>query len=117
MHKNCRADNLFLIKNNGTDFPGVPEHEVDFVFSFGTFVHLDIPLIQQYLRNIHAILKPGGTVVLQYSDMTKIMARENSGFADNDPERMRKMVADEGYQTLEEDLTTLWHSSLIRFTH
>lgn len=114
--RNFREKNIIPIKNNGTDFPGVPEHAVDFVFSFGTFVHFDAPVIEKYLQSIRSILRPGGNVVLHYSDMTKIMARENSGFADNTPERMRKMVLDAGYRILEEDLTTMWHSSLIRFT-
>jgi hypothetical protein len=116
LNKNFRAKNLIPIKNNGTDFPSVPEHQVDFVFSFGTFVHLDAPVIEGYLQSIRSILRQGGNVVLHYSDMTKIMARENPGFAQNTPVQMRKMVTDAGYRILEEDLTTMWHSSLLRFT-
>ena len=74
LNKNFRAKNLIPIKNNGTDFPSVPEHQVDFVFSFGTFVHLDAPVIEGYLQSIRSILRQGGNVVLHYSDMTKIMA-------------------------------------------
>jgi hypothetical protein len=47
--------------------------------------------------------------------MTKIMARENKGFSQNTPPEMRRMVLDAGYCILEEDLTTMWHSSLVRF--
>jgi hypothetical protein len=54
-------------------------------------------------------------VVLHYSDQTKILARINPGFSDNTPERMRKMVTDGGFRIMEEDLTTMWHSSIIRF--
>ncbi|MEX0833069.1 MAG: class I SAM-dependent methyltransferase [Actinomycetota bacterium] len=110
-----RSDNVVLIKNNGANFPGVPAGSVDFVFSFGCFVHLDAPVIEEYLKNLRPILKPGANVVIQYSDKTKIMARENDGFSENDPERMRTMVSQAGYTILEEDLTTLWHSSIIRF--
>lgn len=116
LRKNFHPPNMVFIKNNGWDFPGVPGKSVDFVFSFGTFVHLDPPIIDSYLKSIREILRPGGNVVLQYSDKNKIMARELSGFSENTPEKMRQMVEDARYEILEEDLTTLWHSSLIRFT-
>ena len=62
------------------------------------------------------LTKPGANIVIQYSDKTKIMAQLNEGFADNTPDEMRNMVQNTGYRILEEDLTTLWHSSIIRFT-
>ncbi|MGC2018762.1 MAG: hypothetical protein WA657_23225, partial [Candidatus Acidiferrales bacterium] len=62
------------------------------------------------------ILKAGGNVLIQYSDKSKIMAQINPGFSDNEPEQMRQMVLKAGFKILEEDLTTMWHSSLIRFT-
>lgn len=114
--KNFRARNIVPVKNNGTDFPGIPDASVDFIFSFGCFVHLDLPLIKAYLANMRPILKPGANVVLQYSDKTKVMAQEVAGFSDNDPERMRALVSGAGYTILEEDLTSLWHSSIIRFS-
>jgi Methyltransferase domain len=33
--KTFKAPNLILIKNSGTNFPGIPENSVDFVFSSG----------------------------------------------------------------------------------
>jgi hypothetical protein len=116
LKRNVSGKHLTFIKNNGTDFPGVPEGSVDFLFSFGAFVHFDLALIEGYLKSMHAVLRPGANVVIQYADQNKIMARMNPGFSDNTPERMRQMVTAEGYQILEEDLTTLWHSSVIRFT-
>jgi cyclopropane fatty-acyl-phospholipid synthase-like methyltransferase len=105
-----------FIKNNGTDFPGIKEKSVDYLFSFGAFVHLDIPIIQAYLANMKQILKPGANVVIQYSDKTKILAQLNDGFSDNTPAKMRKMVSDAGYTICEEDLTSTCDSSVIRFT-
>jgi hypothetical protein len=111
-----RRRNLRFVKNNGADFPGIAPHSIDYVFSFGTFVHLEFDLIEQYLRAIGPIAKPGANIVIQYSDKTKIMAQLNQGFSDNDPERMRQAVSAAGYRILEEDTTSLWHSSVIRFT-
>ncbi len=116
LRRNFHGPNLRFIRNNGTDFPGVPQRSIDYLFSFGTFVHLDAHLIQGYLKNIKPILKPGANAVIQYADKTKIMAQLDAALADNSPQRMRQMVAEAGYRILEEDTTTLWHSSLVRFT-
>jgi SAM-dependent methyltransferase len=110
-HKNIKS-----IKNNGSDFPGIDPQSIDYVFSFGCFVHLSQALIDSYLGNIKTILKPGGNAVIQYSDKNKIMARMNSGFAENTPEQMRKLVLGHGFRILREDTTTLWHSSIVHFT-
>jgi len=104
------------IRNNGTDFPGVPEASVDFLFSFGTFVHLDGHIIEQYLANMRPVLAPDADVVLHYTDKRKVMAQENSGFADMDPDRMRLLVTTAGYRILDEDVTSMWHSAVIRFS-
>ena len=111
-----RQRNVRLIKNNGTDFPGVDKNSIDYLFSFGTFVHLDFNLIEAYLLAIRSIIKPGANVVIQYSDKTKIMAQINEGFSDNTPEKMREAVRLTGFTIIEEDTTSLWHSSVVRFT-
>ncbi len=115
LKKTFNSPNVKFIKNNGVDFPSIEEDSIDFVFSFGCFVHLDAYLVRAYLKNIRRILKPAGNAVIQYSDKSKIMAQLNPAFSDNVPEQMRQMVMSEGLRILEEDLTTLWHSSIIRF--
>ena len=117
LRKHFSRPNMKFVKNNGCDFPGIPESVADFIFSFGCFVHLDADLIERYLSNMRQLLKPGGNVVIQYSDKSKVMARINPNFSENTPDRMRQMVGDSGFRILEEDLTTMWNSSLIRFTH
>jgi hypothetical protein len=110
------APNLTIIKNDGYNFPGVQSGAIDYLFSFGTFVHLDLGLIRAYLENMRDILKPGGNVVISYSDKTKIMAQVNKSFSENNPDTMRRLIADCGFKLIEEDLTTLPHSSVARFT-
>ena len=114
LQKNFDRANLTMIQNNGCDFPNIPDRAVDFIFSFGCFVHLDTDLISLYLANMRRIIKPGASMVIHYSDQTKIMAQVNPGFSQNTPEQMRHLVHSAGYQILEEDLTTMWHSSIIR---
>jgi SAM-dependent methyltransferase len=111
-----KQPNVRIIKNNGTDFPGIPPQSVDLVFTFGCFVHIKQELIGDYLANIKTILKPGGNAVVHYSDKTKVMARDNTGFSDNNPEAMRRLVTGHGFKILGEDTTTMWHSSVIHFT-
>jgi len=115
LKSNFRSPNLVFIKNNGNDFPGVTNESVDFIFSFGTFVHLDIEIIDRYLENIKPLLKPTSNVVIHYSDKTKPMGLQNKGFSQNDPNTMKKLVLSHGYFVYEEDIGTLWHSSVIRF--
>jgi ubiquinone/menaquinone biosynthesis C-methylase UbiE len=116
LRKNFSQPNMVFVKNNGTDFPQVPDNSVDFVFTFGTFVHLDADLIAAYLRNLRRVVTPRANLVIQYSDKTKPSAQQNEGFSDNDPERMCSMITQAGYTVLEEDRTTLPHSSVVRFT-
>ena len=54
--------------------------------------------------------------LIQYSEKNKVMAQVNKGFSDNTPADMRTMVLDAGYEILEEDLTTIRHSAVVRFT-
>jgi ubiquinone/menaquinone biosynthesis C-methylase UbiE len=117
LKKNFNQSNMRFINNRGTDFPGIADDSIDFLFSFGCFVHLEAHLIEQYLKNMRRILKRGGNAVIQYSDKNKIVAQLNSAFSENTPDRMRKMVVDSGFRVVEEDLTTMSHSSIIRFTH
>jgi SAM-dependent methyltransferase len=115
LRKNFSTPNMVFIRNNGMDFPGVEDHSIDYLFSFDAFVHLDVPIIEGYLKNMKRLLKPGSNVVLHYSDKTKVMA-QYEGFSDNNPAMMRRLVTENGYKILEEDLTSMWHSAVVRFT-
>jgi len=116
LRRRCNRPNMRFIVNNGTEFPGVPEASVDYVISIACFVHLELHLIRAYLKSIHSILRPGGNVVLTYSDKTKVGAQLNATFTENTPDRMREMVTTAGFRVLEEDLTVLWNSGIVRFT-
>jgi SAM-dependent methyltransferase len=113
--RNVRARNVVRIRNGGTDFPGIADASIDYLFSFGTFVHLDLGVIGSYLESMKRILKPGASAVVHYADKTKILGRRNEGFSDNTPEQMGALVRGAGLEILEQDTTTLWHSSVIRF--
>jgi hypothetical protein len=106
---------LHPVLNKGTDFPDIPENSIDFVFSFGVFVHLDKWIIEAYLKSLLPIVKDSANIVIQYSDKTKALAKKERAFSENTPDEMRRMVTDAGYAVLEENLTALPHSSIMRF--
>lgn len=116
LRKHCYQRNMTFVVNNGSDFPGVPDNSVDYLVSIACFVHLEPHLVETYLRNMFRVLKPGGNAVLTYADKTKVGGRINETFGDNSPERMRQMVNNAGFRIVEEDLTVLWNSGIIRFT-
>jgi cyclopropane fatty-acyl-phospholipid synthase-like methyltransferase len=113
--KTFRVPNLSLIKNSGSDLPGIPPDTVDFVFSFGAFVHLEQDVIRGYLQALRSVVRDSTNIVIQYSDKTKETARHNLGFSQNTPGEMRILVQQTGYCILEENLTALPHSSIMRF--
>ena len=115
LSKNYRAPHLELVRNHGADLPGIAPASIDFVFSFGVFVHLDAPIRNAYLTAIKEVLSPGGCAVVQYSDKTKAAARASKGFAENTPDAMRRDVTAAGFTILEENLTLLPHSAIMRF--
>ena len=79
-------------------------------------MHAVTILICQYLEfNMARVLKKDAVVMIHYSDKTKIMAQINPGFAETTPEIMRRLVVAAGYEILQEDTTTMWHSSIILF--
>jgi ubiquinone/menaquinone biosynthesis C-methylase UbiE len=115
LQKNFKTPNLRIIKNSGTNFPDIPDNSVDFVFSFGVFVHLELDIIRDYLQSLYTIVTNTANIVIQYSDKTKEAARRNSGFGNNTPSDMRHLVAETGYTILEENVTALPHSAIMRF--
>lgn len=112
---NFDATNITYIKNNGDDFPNIQDRSIDFLFSFGTFVHLDVDIIDRYLANMKLLLKHESNVVIQYSDKTKPLGKNNKAFSENDPNKMRELILSHGYSIYEEDVKTMWHSSIVRF--
>ena len=115
--RSFRAPCLRLVKNCGTDFPGIDDGTVDYAFSFGCFVHLDLPVIEGYLRELHRVLRPnGGCAVIQYADKTKEAGwKHGASFTDTTPEIMLAMVTRAGHTVFEDDRETMWHSSIVRF--
>ncbi|MGF7162086.1 SAM-dependent methyltransferase [Rhodoligotrophos appendicifer] len=116
LKRNFHVPNMVFIQNSGTDFPGMAPMSADLIFSYGTFVHFELPMISTYLTSIANILRPGGDVVLQYADKTKPVGAATPSFPDCDPARMAALVRDHGFTIVDQDDVTLNNSGIIRFT-
>lgn len=106
-------DHFQYITTHGSDIPLVPRKSVDFAFTFGTFVHMDVSIIAGYTKSLAQLMKPGGTFCLQFSDKRKQAAADNPDFADNNPEIMTATLTANGFRVIECD-ESLNHSAVIR---
>jgi SAM-dependent methyltransferase len=58
---------LAYFVNNGNDLPRVRNNTQDLVFSFDSFVHFHKNVIDDYLKEIYRVLKPGGIAYIHHS--------------------------------------------------
>lgn len=58
---------LTYVLTDGASLPGVPDASVDFVWSFDSFVHMELPVVTAYVQEIARVLRPGGHVVLHHA--------------------------------------------------
>ena len=52
--------------NDGKSLP-VIDNSYDLIFSFDSFVHMHKNVIEEYVKEIHRVLKPGGTSFIHHS--------------------------------------------------
>ena len=101
-------------RTSGFELVGIASDSVDFIFTFGTFVHIDPSGIDAYLGHIKRVLKPGALAVIQYADKRKTVARLNPGFSSMDQAKMENLVFRHGLRMLEHNLTLLNHSNIVK---
>ena len=109
---------LRFYQTSGYELNGIDAGSIDFVFSFGTFVHIDPEGIDEYLGEIHRVLKPRGNATLQYADRTKpyFTGRDNwDGFSDMNGPKMEAMLAARGFTVVQHDQDLLKHSNVVVF--
>jgi SAM-dependent methyltransferase len=96
---------------------GIEDVSVDFVLSFGTFVHIDPEGIDAYLGEIRRVLRPGGVATIHYADRTKPYFEGKPpgyvGFSDMNAARMEELAAAHGFAVAAHDRKTLIHSNVV----
>jgi SAM-dependent methyltransferase len=104
--------NLEFYQPAGFDLRAVASESVDFVFSFGTFVHIEPDGIAQYLAEIRRVLRPGAVAVLQYAAKEKPAGRANPTFSEMTAERMKLMAP---MEIIEHNAHLVGHSNIAVF--
>ena len=87
-----------------TECSNIPQGSCNFVFSWDTFVYFTENHIRHYLHDIKRVLIPGGYCFIQYADchFDRDLAFAKRGYwAYNTKEKMREIIEDEGYKTIE----------------
>src|SRR3954447_687880 len=114
------AAKLRFYETSGYELAGVETESVDFVFSFGTFVHIRPGGIDEYLGEIGRVLRPRGVASIQYADRTKPYFRDAEregyhGFSDMNGKKMQRLLRKHRFQVVEHDRAVMKHSNMVVF--
>jgi SAM-dependent methyltransferase len=102
------------VTTNGHDVPSVPNDYVDFIFSFGTFVHLEMETIARYVESMSLVMKSGADLILQISNTNKEHSlAEKPSFSNNSPEFMVDTLSRHRLGVVDVDNDVLLHSTII----
>ena len=107
---------LRFYQTSGYELAGIDAGSIDFVFSFGTFVHIEREGIDEYLGEIARVLRSGGTCTLQYADRDKPYLHtvpDFAGFSDMNAPRMESLLLAHGFGIVEHDRALLDHSNIV----
>lgn len=69
------ATNIEYHVNDGSSLAMVPDHSVDFIFSFDSLVHVDESVLTAYISQFSRILKETGVAFLHHSNLGEYRAR------------------------------------------
>jgi SAM-dependent methyltransferase len=108
---------LRFYETSGYELGGVDDESVDFVFSFGTFVHIAPDGIDAYLAEIRRVLRPGGVVSIHYADRSKKFFASRpkgfGGFSNMNAHKMEDLAARRGFELVKHDRAILNHSNVV----
>ena len=88
---------------SGTDLGPLPQGQFGFIFSWNLFNYFSLDYIQQYLKSMYSVLRPGGIFVFSYnnSDIFSSALAADTGFMRHTPLRLMKpMIESIGYEML-----------------
>jgi ubiquinone/menaquinone biosynthesis C-methylase UbiE len=71
------ANNIDYFVTDGTSLP--PLADVDFVWSFDAFVHMDRAVTGAYLKEIARVLKPEGKATIHHSNVADLATHQQNG--------------------------------------
>jgi len=107
------ASRFHFYNTTGYELDGIPTESIDFLFTFGTFVHIEPEGIQVYMTHIKRVLKQGAIGVIHYSNKKRIRARLNPSFSRMNPNKMESFAYQNGLKVIQHDSKLLNHSSIV----
>ena len=66
------ANNIEYHVNDGKSLPAHLTSEIDFVWSYDSFVHMDSDVIHAYFREFNRVLKSGGTAIIHHANRRRV---------------------------------------------
>lgn len=64
--------NVEYFLTTGTSLPRYCTSQIDFVWSFDSFVHMAPEIVSSYLAEIARVLRPGGLAILHHANITNV---------------------------------------------
>jgi SAM-dependent methyltransferase len=83
---------LEFYQSSGFELTGIADDSVDYVFSFGTFVHIEPDGIAAYFAELKRVLRAGGKAVIQYAAKEKRAGYKEKTFSSMTAARMEAMA-------------------------
>jgi SAM-dependent methyltransferase len=86
---------LAYLTNDGKSLTGVRDNSQDLVFSFDSFVHMHSNVIEEYVKEIFRVLKPGGQSFIHHSWLyggSEYSFNNSGGRANMSPEQFKEFV-------------------------
>ena len=86
---------LAYFVNDGKSIPKVRDNSQDLVFSFDSFVHMHANVTEEYVKEIHRVLKPGGQAFIHHSWLyggSEESTHNVAGRANMSPEQFKTFV-------------------------
>lgn len=111
---------VFTLKDDiKLDF--LEDGQIDYIFSFDTFVHLGQDCIKTYFKEFYRVLKSGGYGVVHYSDWQKFEAFKGKQpkehvWPKNDQISMELHTKDSGLNLVTPDVNILSRDRILVFT-
>jgi hypothetical protein len=99
----------------------IPDYDIDYVFSFGCFCHCPQVVIQKYAQDMFPKLQHNANCFWMVADKEKYIATTGMSFPDKgqghwyDGHDTAKMLVEEGYTILDEDVGTCLRDRIIWF--
>lgn len=111
---------MFVLKD-GVKLDFLKDNQIDYIFSFDTFVHLGQNCIKAYFKEFYRVLKSGGHGVIHYSDWQKFKVFKGKSpkkyaWPKNNQILMESCIKDSGLTFITLDTNILLRDRILIFT-